>query len=347
MLKNKIKFNLPSSFNKKENFTIIPIFLPYLGCEYRCVFCAQEVQTGRGIINERSLDDSLKNQYKFHGKEKNIELAFFGGTFTALKAEIQSKCIDFANEKIKNGEIKRLRCSTRPDAIDACILNKLSANNFHLIELGIQSFNDTALKESNRGYCNKIAMQACEEIKNSKLKLGIQLMPSMPGLSVENFLKDVEIALSFNPACLRIYPCQVIKGTVLAKKWLNKEFKPWDLQTTIYALTQALKMAWEKEVPVIRMGLAPEAELLDSILEGAWHPALGNLVQANALYEMVKNKIELNAFTKILSAELPSSCQGFIAGHSGELRQKWFELGLEFKNIKWIRESVTCSFVCE
>ena len=69
---------------------IVPVFLPFRGCATRCIFCAQDIQTGRspqeagpdGILDKAGAALELRAA---HGLPP-AELAFYGGTFTALPA---------------------------------------------------------------------------------------------------------------------------------------------------------------------------------------------------------------------------------------------------------------------
>lgn len=69
-----------------------------------------------------------------------------------------------------------------------------------LVELGIQTFDDNALLQSRRGYDADTSVQACLTVRSAGLHLGIQLLPGMPGVTPEVFLKDVDQALALSPA---------------------------------------------------------------------------------------------------------------------------------------------------
>ena len=53
-------------------------------------------------------------------RAKNAEIAFFGGSFTAIDREYMISLLDAAREF--EGVFSGIRISTRPDAIDADIL---------------------------------------------------------------------------------------------------------------------------------------------------------------------------------------------------------------------------------
>ena len=186
-----------------------------------------------------------------------IELAFYGGTFTALPERLQMECLALAMQAKEKGIVCRVRCSTRPDALRPDRLQALRHAGLDLVELGIQSFHTAALLDVQRGYNGDRAREGCRLIKESGLKLGIQLLPGMPGSTPQRFSEDVEEALAFSPSCLRFYPCLVVDGTPLAERWRMGQYAPWELDTTITTLGKALASAWARRIPVIRLSLAP------------------------------------------------------------------------------------------
>ena len=159
-------------------------------------------------------------------------------------------------------------------------------------------------------------------------------MPGMPGSRPEDFLEDVRLALELGAACLRFYPCLVLEGTELATLWRAGRFEPWTLETVLEVLAEAFELAQRAGVPVIRMGLAPEAGLNDGVLAGPRHPALGARVQARCLWRRVARCLEEMRATGQAAADepvelvLPRRLQGMYRGHAGELAARWAALGM-------------------
>ena len=94
-----------------------------------------------------------------------IELAFYGGTFTALPERLQMECLALAMQAKEKGIVCRVRCSTRPDALRPDRLQALRHAGLDLVELGIQSFHTEALLDVQRGYNGDRAREGCCLIK--------------------------------------------------------------------------------------------------------------------------------------------------------------------------------------
>ena len=100
---------------KKEY--IIPIFVPHLGCPQCCTFCNQRTISGE---QKQVTAQDVKNTIEYYlesFKEKNkyVEVAFFGGSFTAIEVEKQKELLEAVQPYIKEKKVDSIRLSTRPD----------------------------------------------------------------------------------------------------------------------------------------------------------------------------------------------------------------------------------------
>lgn len=335
-----------------ERQAVVPVFLPFHGCPVRCVFCAQDVQTGladaslrQGAASQAApqistgiahvLGEARQNlRHRHDAGQPPAEMAFYGGTFTALPENELAACLDLAREALEQGWISTFRCSTRPDRVDAATLQRLRAAGCGVVELGVQSFADSALAASRRGYTGETALAACHTVLAAGLKLGVQLLPGMPGHTPEHFAHDVPTALAAGADMLRFYPCLVLEGTGLAAMWRAGSYLPWPLEQTLDALAHGWLAAIRAGVPVIRMGLAPEPGLAEAILAGPVDRELGGRVKGRALLLAVREALQSSAEQQNYLPEcgfalrLPRAMQGFFWGAGGELRPVWAALGL-------------------
>lgn len=351
---------LPWCVPRPQRHALIPLFLPFSGCPVRCVFCAQDVQTGLAncmdpasassgapVLPASSLAALLRTtsenlEHRHAMGLPPAELAFYGGTFTAMPVQDQNACLDLARTALERGWIRSFRCSTRPDCVDAPVLARLRAAGCRCVELGVQSFADDALAASKRGYDGSTALRACALVKEAELALGVQLLPGMPGNSTADFLRDVPLALDAGADMLRFYPCLVLEGTALARMWRQNLYTPWPLEETLHSLARGWLLAQEARVPVIRMGLAPEAALTEAVLAGPVDNALGSRVMGRALLLAVRRALDALAASSGMAApprlralHVPPSCQGYIWGMRGELRSAWAGLGLSADGLRF------------
>ena len=350
---------------EKPAAPVVPVFLPFAGCRTRCLFCAQDRQTG-GESGIALALDRLDAEFarRVARQAPPAEAAFYGGTFTALPPELQEACLRRLAPWREKGAVYAARCSTRPDAVDAKSLARLQALGLGTVELGVQSFSSRALHAAGRGYDGERAEQACAAVRQAGLRLGVQLMPGMPGsealpdasvpasresastdeclqASAKTFQADLRRALACGADFLRLYPCLVVEGTGLAELWRAGRHHPWPLEHTVAELAKALLAAGERGVPIIRMGLPLEKEFTVHILAGPAHPALGSLVRAEALYLYLAPHLAGNKGRIVI---LPARCRGFFQGHQNGLAARWEALGLCKNRVVFTPGAASCNF---
>jgi histone acetyltransferase (RNA polymerase elongator complex component) len=328
-------FRIPEK-KKNRAVKVEPVFLPFSACPKRCIYCNQVASTGRSETPPDRAHAELEERLK--ALSTPFELAFYGGTFTLLPKKEMEAFLQSAQKYREAGLLSRLRCSTRPDALEPEVLALLQSYQMDLIELGIQSFDDRVLKQSRRGYEGKLARSACETVKEAGFSLGIQLLPGLPGSTQENFQEDVRTAVAMKPECVRLYPCQVLKGTELAEMYLRGEYEPWTLDQTVEALAEALLLFWEHDIKVIRMGLAQEPSLEVDRLAGPRHPAMGQLIISRSIFLLV---LQCHGMLKAPALKLmfPHSRCSDLFGHGGCMLPDYEALGLSKEDfIPWDKD---------
>ena len=331
---NTVSFSWPGRIPYPQE--IFPLFLPFAGCPVRCVFCAQETQTGTSPAQPlpQVLDTAeAQLRQRAAASAHAPEVAFFGGTFTALTEKEFTLCLTAFDRWRGEGLVSAARCSTRPDA-PMRRLTALRQAGFTTVELGIQSYDDAALAAVQRGYDGTTARAACEAVHAAGLQLGVQLLPGMPGVDAQVFIDDVRTALEHGADFLRFYPCLVLEGTALAALWREGRFTPWPLDMTVAALAEGWLLAQAVDTRVIRMGLAPEAGLAEHILAGPHHPGLGGMVMGEALCQKVQSQAQGRTLRSLLA---PDHCRGYFWGQGNALRPRWRALGLTTHNVHWHR----------
>ena len=296
---------------------IYPVFIPHAGCPHRCLFCAQDRSTGHADIP--SADGVRQWLETVLPAQSDGEIAFYGGTFTALPQEQQALYLDTATCHLDSGRVSGIRLSTRPDALDPGTLDRLSEAGVTTIEIGCQSFNDNVLAVSGRGHAaidNIRSVQACLA---AGFQVGVQLMPGLPGGDGEEAMRSLQQAVDLKPSFLRIYPTVVVEGTALAELWRAGDFTRWTMDQTIEICADMLLLCRKHDLPIIRMGLQQDPKLEENLLAGPYHPAFGQLVRSRlwrrALCHARKHG---NTFT-VNPSDLSD-----VLGHRGENRE-WFK----------------------
>ena len=282
-----------------KKHAIIPIFIPHLGCPCQCVFCNQQKITARTkAVSTDEVRETVERYLSTLGDldPSEIEIAFYGGSFTAIPIDTQTAYLEVANEYIDQGRVSSLHISTRPDCIDEEILENLRRYNVSTIELGVQSFSDEVLRLSKRGHDSDIARKAARLVKERGFKLGIQLMIGLPGDSLESCIYSARETVALSPELARLYPTLVIDGTELYDMYEDGSYEALSKEEALLRTKEMYKILHKTGINIMRVGLKSTDIIggsdLSAINGGTYHPAFRQLVEGEIAYEMLKKQLD-------------------------------------------------------
>ncbi|TWH48432.1 elongator complex protein 3 [Sporomusa sp. KB1] len=274
---------------------IIPVFIPHLGCLHQCIFCNQKKITGcQTPVTASQVSTMIYERLNTINQKRWIEVAFYGGSFTALPENIQNELLAPASQALRNGAIHAIRLSTRPDCITKDSIANLIQHGVTIVELGVQSLDNHVLTNARRGHDSQTVTNAVKLLKASGIHCGLQLMPGLPGEDWVSLIKTVRQAIMLHPEFVRIYPVIVIADTVLARLYSQGSYQPLSLQQAV-ARSAYMKLVFEQQgIEVIRTGLQASAELDNNtnVISGPYHPAFGELVDSYIFYLMLAGFME-------------------------------------------------------
>lgn len=284
---------------------IVPFFISHHGCPHRCVFCDQRTITGvAGSLPSDAEIVQTVGDWRRSARADSVEVAFYGGTFTALPVGKMEMLLAPLKPMLRSGEVSGIRVSTRPDALNGDIVTFLHNSGVSLVELGVQSMDDTVLDRSGRGHTAAQCVTAFRLLRGAGLRVGAQLMPGLPGDTPECAIESLRLLLPLRPDLLRIYPAVVLQGTELARLYRSGSYRPFSLDQAVLVCKVMLQMAATAGIPVIRAGLHPGDDLTlgGEILAGPYHPAFRQLAEGERWYDL-----------------LSILCTGFAAGEELEI----------------------------
>lgn len=275
----------------KAKTLIFPIFLPMQGCKERCIYCDQFlISSSSGIDHEKQ--QKLAIEFLQNHAEEKRQLAFYGGTFTALSQSKREKLLQplmpYMDSKAS------FRISTHPRYIDRQTLAWCKEHRIKTIELGIQDFTDPVLEACKREYSSIQALAACLLIKSSGFELGVQLMPGLPKSDQQSMISNQIFVKQIKPDFIRLYPTLVIKGTPLHETWEKGEYTALSLEEAVEICASWHEYCDKHKIKIIKMGLPSQMDQ-SSIVAGPWHPAFGQLVQAELLVRALQKEYQPGA----------------------------------------------------
>ena len=323
----------------KEKTRLLPFFIPHIGCPYICVFCNQPRISGhQEMVTPAIIVRAIEKVIVEQGQMGQWEVAYFGGSFTAIPRKLQDTLLAPATDAYCKGWIRGIRISTRPDAICIERLQELYAAGVRTIELGVQTLNDSMLIDAKRGHTVEDVELACAHIRQQGITLGIQLLPGLPGETWQTLVETAVRAGRLQADICRIYPVLVIEDTELADRVRQGSYVPLTIEQAV-AYSAFLKSYLEgKGVQIIRVGLQ-STEDFDAgrgIVGGPYAPAFGELVVnyewLQAIQQTIEEHLEIFGVAHRITVEYPRAFTSKVRG----LKNRNIEyFGQEYKQIEW------------
>jgi len=286
---------------KSKSKKIVPIFLPNKGCKHRCIFCNEYIATDayKSINMQESI--SLYNATQ----NSDFQIAFYGGSFTAMPLSEQGKYLKEANLYTND-----IRISTIPDEINDRELDFLISYNVKSIEIGVQSFDDKVLAYARRSHNAFQAINAAKLIKKRGLELGIHLMVGLPFDTRKKDIFSVEKVVELGANTCRIAPTIVFKNTVLEQLYLKGDYMPINLDTAVDIVSDMAYLLLSNGIVINRFGLhISESMRKGGVVAGPLHEAFGDIVYSEMVYKQIDNSYDY--------IEANDKYSNFLVGYKG------------------------------
>lgn len=305
------------------------LFVPHKGCPHQCVFCNQKSISGESrSISADDVHKAVKDAEKNHSVE-NAEIAFFGGSFTAIPRDYMLELLTAAREHIDGVKFSGIRISTRPDAIDDEICQILKENKVRAVELGAQSMDDNVLLLNRRGHTAADIENAVMLLKKYGFKTGLQMMTGLYGSDADESIRTAEKIISLSPDTVRIYPTVVIEHTSLEKLYRSGEYKAQTVDEAADICAKLILMFEKANIKIIRVGLHSGGGVDDGYVAGAFHPAFKEICESRIYLDEIKK--QLHNKTGSFTVYVPKGATSQAVGQKKENLLKLSSVGIDCK----------------
>ncbi|MBR6531986.1 MAG: radical SAM protein [Clostridia bacterium] len=272
----------------------VALFVPHEGCPNQCSFCNQRAISGKrtqvtpGDV-EKAVQVALGNP-----DSKGGEIAFFGGSFTAIRRELMTGLLESAYRFVADGSFKGIRISTRPDAVDEEICKILKEYGVTAVELGAQSLDDNVLSLNRRGHTAEDVVNATMLLKKEGFETGLQMMTGLYGSTDADSIETARRIISLKPDTVRIYPTVVLEQTHLCDLYKSGKYLPQTVEGAAELCATLLEMFFEAGITVIRTGLHSGGDVEGEFVAGAYHPAFKEICESRIYLKKALEFIKQN-----------------------------------------------------
>lgn len=315
----------------------ISIFVPHNGCPNNCSFCNQKAISGQSkSATEKDVFDAVNVALSHNCNPKNTEIAFFGGSFTAIEREQMVSLLTAAKCLLDKYGFEGIRVSTRPDFIDDEVLSILKKYGVTSIELGAQSMNDEVLRLNTRGHTAEDVRRASLLIKQHGFSLGLQMMTGLYGSDFEKDYFTAREIIKLHPDTVRIYPTVVLKNTYLAELFLNGEYLPPTAEQTAPFAARLLTEFENNGIRVIKLGLHSSETVESDMVAGAYHPAFREMCEGYIFLSKIEEELKLKdkkrEYTVFVSKKSLSKAKGLNKRNEKALKNQGYYCKIKGKD---------------
>lgn len=305
----------------------IPIFVPGAACPFKCIYCDQSIISGQQQMpSDQEIVQTIESHLATFPSGTQVELGFFGGTFTGLAFEEQQRLLSLVQPYLERGQIEAVRLSTRPDYITPEIVSMLKQNGVRTVELGVQSLDAQVLQQVHRGYTPEAVFAAADIIRSAGLDLGMQMMIGLPGDTPEKSFQTARQIIDSGATNTRIYPTLVIRQTALAALYAQGRYHPLTIEEAVQWTAPVLQLFEEAGVTVLRVGLHPTEGFIagTDYIAGPFHVSFKELVQTQIWHNIFSSHLPAgegrgSSLTIAVAPRMLNSAVGY-----GGSNRRWF-----------------------
>ena len=201
-----------------------------------CTYCDNRTFNPTYCDRRKTVSEQLEEGKAFFARKypEMRYLAYFQA-YTNTYAPVSSLATMY-EEALCTENVVGIVIGTRPDCINEALLDylkTLSRRTFVLIEYGIETANNTTLRQINRGHTFECTQRAIEMTHRRGILVGGHIILGLPGEDAAESIRQAPIISSLPLNILKIHQMQIIRGTVLAREYARKPFHIYNVDEYI------------------------------------------------------------------------------------------------------------------
>ncbi|WP_055447637.1 radical SAM family heme chaperone HemW [Lacinutrix mariniflava] len=199
----------------------IYIHIPF--CKQACHYCNFHFSTS--LKKKEEMIDALISEVEMRKndfKNVTVETIYFGGgTPSLLSSEEIKKIIDSVYKNYKVSDTPEITLEANPDDLTNSRIIEISKSPVNRLSIGIQSFLEKDLKLMNRAHNTSEAHSCLEEAVKHFDNISLDLIYGIPGTTSQEWIENIDTALSFGVKHISSYALVVEPKTAL-KSFIDK-----------------------------------------------------------------------------------------------------------------------------
>jgi oxygen-independent coproporphyrinogen-3 oxidase len=243
----------------------LALYIHWPFCVSKCPYCDFNSHVRSAIDQEEwreALLADLAHEARLLPGRRLTSIFFGGGTPSLMDPSTVGALIDAAREHWDAAEDIEITLEANPNSVEAARFADLSAAGVNRLSLGLQSFDDEALRFLGRAHSAIEGLAALEIAQKHFPRVSFDLIYALPGATEANWSASLRQALAFGTEHLSLYQLTIEPGTRFATMVERRDFEPLDLDLSaaLYELTDAMTSAAGLPAYEISNHAAPGAE---------------------------------------------------------------------------------------
>ena len=200
------------------------IHIPF--CKVKCVYCDFYSITKKEDqipLFTKCLLKEINSYKKYAGKWTFDTIFFGGGTPSLLPAKYLEQILQKLHDTFDTSNVHEISLEANPGEASLQHLKDIRKLGVNRLSMGFQSFDDKILKVLGRLHKSKDCFKTFKNARKAGFdNINADMIFNIPGLSVENWIKDLNKLIKLDPDHISAYSLTVEPSTALFNLVKNK-----------------------------------------------------------------------------------------------------------------------------
>jgi oxygen-independent coproporphyrinogen-3 oxidase len=226
----------------------LALYVHWPFCVSKCPYCDFNSHVRAAVDQEAwraALLADLAHEARLLPGRTLTSIFFGGGTPSLMEPATVAAIIAAAHEQWAPAASLEITLEANPNSVEAARFRDLAAAGVNRLSLGLQSFDDAALRFLGRAHSAREGFAALETAQRNFRRVSFDLIYALPGDSVDRWSTTLAQALSLGASHLSLYQLTIEPGTRFATMVAKRAFEPLepDSAATLFELTDAMTSA--------------------------------------------------------------------------------------------------------
>jgi oxygen-independent coproporphyrinogen-3 oxidase len=226
----------------------LALYVHWPFCVSKCPYCDFNSHVRPNIDQDawrEALLIDLMHEAQLLPRRQLTSIFFGGGTPSLMDPATVEAVISAATTHWPAADDVEITLEANPNSVEAARFADLARAGVNRLSLGIQSFDDEALRFLGRPHSSREGLAALDIAQTNFARVSFDLIYALPGDDERSWAATLERALALGTTHLSLYQLTIEPGTRFASMVARREFEPLgaDAAAALYELTDAMTSA--------------------------------------------------------------------------------------------------------